>query len=126
MIDPITSMQYSKWSITPSSECRGCAGEIVVCGDPSIPITPPFSATAFSRTSSFSLRSENSARAPECDRKTGRSLTSQVCIAVTSPVCETSIAMPSRFILRTASRPNRVRPPSPGSFTPPPSWFDSL
>ena len=123
---PITSTQCSKWSITDSIVCRGWAGEIVVWGEASMPITPPVSATARSRSSGFSFRSSNSARAPECDRKTGAVERSQTCIAVTSPVCERSIAMPSRFMRRTASRPNDVRPPSPGSFRPPPSWFDSL
>jgi hypothetical protein len=98
----------------------------VVCAAAEIPMTPPFSAQARSTSSGFMRFVSHSARAPACVTKTGRSLRSIVSSDVRSPACERSIASPSRFIRRTACRPNSVSPASCSSRSPEPSAFASL
>ena len=52
-----------------------------------------------------------SARADECEKITGASVTSSASLIVAGDTCERSTSMPSRFISRTTSSPNGVRPP---------------
>ena len=53
----------------------------------------------------------NTPFAPACDQMTGASATSSASFIVSGDVCERSTSMPSRFISRTTSLPNAVRPP---------------
>lgn len=55
------------------------------------------------------------AREEECEKITGARLTRSAARMVSGEVCERSTSMPTRFISRTTSSPNRVRPPAAGS-----------
>ena len=77
--------------------------------------TPPLPASRAS-TSSGTLRGwSHTARAEECEKITGASVTSSASRMVSADTCERSTSMPSRFISRTTSRPNGESPPSTGS-----------
>ena len=70
-------------------------------------ITPPFSPTARSCSSSRLRLTSLSARAAEWDATTGARVSSSVCMIDGLDGCEMSIMMPSRFISAIASRPSR-------------------
>ena len=73
--------------------------------------TPPF-ALSLPSTSSGTLRGwSHSARAEECEKITGASLTRSASSMVAGETCERSTSIPSRFISRTTSSPKGVRPP---------------
>jgi hypothetical protein len=72
---------------------------------------PPFFGS-FSRTSSGTLRTwSQRARAEEWEKMTGASATLSASSIVAGVTCERSTSIPSRFISRTTSSPNRVSPP---------------
>ena len=72
--------------------------------------TPPFLPMRAS-TSSGTLRTWSlTARALECEKITGASLTSRASCIAFGETCAMSTSMPSRFISRTTSLPNGVRP----------------
>ena len=72
--------------------------------------TPPFAGTR-RRISSGTLRTWSvTARAPECEKITGASVTSSAAAIVAGETWLRSTSIPSRFISRTTSRPNSVRP----------------
>ena len=77
--------------------------------------TPPFFFTS-ARTSSGTLRGTSQiARADECEKITGASVTRRASRMVSADTWLRSTSIPSRFISRTTSSPNFVRPPSAGA-----------
>ena len=78
--------------------------------------TPPLGPTRL-RMSSGTLRgTASSAFADECEKITGASATRSASSIVSGDTWERSTSIPSRFISRTTSSPNFVRPPClPGS-----------
>ena len=73
--------------------------------------TPPLRGSS-ARMESGTLRGWSTiARAEECEKITGASLTRRASLIVPGETCDRSTSMPSRFISRTTSRPNGVRPP---------------
>src|SRR5918911_1101204 len=73
--------------------------------------TPPFAGSR-RRMESETLRgTSQSARADECEKMTGASLTFSASLIVPGETCERSTSIPSRFISRTTSSPKRVSPP---------------
>ena len=77
--------------------------------------TPPPVAIA-ARTSSGTLRGESvRARAQEWLKRTGATATSSAWRMVSVDTWDRSTSMPSRFISRTTSTPNRVSPPATGT-----------
>lgn len=85
------------------------------CGTKVTIATPPL-AGSWASTSSGMLRGWScTAREEECEKITGAWLTRSAARMVSGEVCERSTSMPSRFISRTTSSPNRVRPPATGS-----------
>ena len=73
--------------------------------------TPPALAMA-TICSSVKLRGLSvSARHDECDANGGALPTASTSRSVSGETCETSTAMPSRFISATTSLPNAVSPP---------------
>jgi hypothetical protein len=51
------------------------------------------------------------ARAEECEKITGAAETRMASLMVPGDTCDRSTSIPSRFISRTTSSPNFVRPP---------------
>ncbi len=75
---------------------------------------PPL-AGSWASTSSGMLRGwSQTARAEECEKITGASVTRRASRMVSAETCERSTSMPRRFISRTTSSPKRVRPPATG------------
>ena len=76
--------------------------------------TPPLRAMR-RRMESGTLRTWSvSARAEECEKITGASVTSSTALIAAGDTCEMSTIIPSRFISRTTSRPNGESPPCRG------------
>ena len=76
--------------------------------------TPPFPVTRRS-TSSGTLRGTSvSARADECEKITGASLTRSASSIVSGDTCDRSTSIPSQFISRTTASPKAVSPPCCG------------
>ncbi|MCY1014093.1 hypothetical protein OV079_52970 [Nannocystis pusilla] len=79
--------------------------------------TPPFSGIR-RRMSSGTLRAVSAiARADECEKMTGASLTRSASSIVAGDTCDRSTSMPRRFISRTTSSPNVVSPSWRGGST---------
>ncbi len=104
-------------SLTPVSRSnascqRACSSPCTANSEMKLTITtPPFFGTRAS-TSSGTLRGVGeSARALECEKMTGASAMSSTSFIVSADTWEMSTSMPSRFISRTTSSPNFVRPP---------------
>ena len=85
------------------------------CGTNVTITTPPFFGRR-ARIESGTLRGwSTSARAAEWEKMTGASLTSSAWLMTAGETWDRSTSIPSRFISRTTSRPNSVRPLMPGA-----------
>ena len=77
--------------------------------------TPPFFGMRASTASGTFRTLGVRASAFECEKMTGASVTSSASFIVSAETCEMSTSIPSRFISRTTSSPNFVRPPCRGA-----------
>ena len=77
---------------------------------------PPLGPTRLRISSGTSRGTSSRARAEECEKMTGASETRSASSIVSTETWERATSIPRRFISRTTSSPNRVRPPCrPGS-----------
>ena len=72
--------------------------------------TPPFFGSIWRMLSGTFRSTSFTARAEECEKITGASERRIACAITESETWERSTSTPSRFISRTTSRPNGVRP----------------
>jgi hypothetical protein len=73
--------------------------------------TPPFFSSRVRIESGTFRTCSVSARAELWEKMTGASVTSRASLMVPGETWDRSTSIPSRFISRTTSRPNSVRPP---------------
>ena len=76
---------------------------------------PPLAGSRASTSSGMLRGWSQTARAEECEKITGAPVASSASRMVVAATCERSTSMPTRFISRTTSWPNAVRPPATGS-----------
>ena len=103
-------------SSSASAGARSSATSFDTNPDRNTAMTIPPLAGTLRRISSGTLRGWSvTARAPECEKITGASATSSAAAIVVAATWLRSTSIPSRFISRTTSRPNRVSPPWRGA-----------
>ncbi len=98
-----TSAQASAFACAPSDVKKEGTNVTIT--------TPPVRPTSSSTSSGTSRGTSQSARAEECEKSTGASLTEIAWRIVSSDTWLRSTNTPQRFSSRTTSSPKRVRPP---------------